>query len=101
MGLTKQYRRFVAGGSFGLVGSTRGGAKRLPWKADLVAAAAAELVTLWNLRTGEKVGELGKGESDKEVTALEAAKKTTLAVGYHDGAVRLFDADAGTLPRGL
>ena len=99
MGLTKQYRRFVAGGSFGLVGSPRGGVLMVPGRSDRCVASAAEWVNVWNLRTGEKAGEVGRGESQHEVTALEVAQAAggapTLAVGYHDGAVRIFNLDTG------
>ncbi len=98
MGLTKQYRRFVPEASFGLIGSARGGLRKLPWKREVVATAAAERILLWNLRTGVRAGELVTGDEQQgehEVTAMEAGERPVLAAGYHDGAVRIFDADAG------
>ncbi len=110
MGLTKQYRRFVPSAVFGLVGSARGGVRRVPGRRDLVVAACAESVAVWNIRTGAKTAELTVvGDCEYEVTALEArcvggddrekvkGRKVLVAAGYQDGAVRLFDLDSGKM----
>ncbi len=105
MGLTKQYRRFAAAGAFGLVGSANGGGVKCVAAARgdgaaLAVTAAAEKALLWNLRTGVKAGEVGHGESEHEVTALDTAPQPgdssgVIALGYHDGAIRLFYPDQG------
>lgn len=117
MGLTKQYRRFVASASFGVVGSAKGGLQVVPaigksgtshrasTVSDFVAVAKAEDVVVWNLKAGEKVTELRGGKF--EVTAMRTLQLGPnnqrmedngghkLAVGYHDGAVMVFDLESG------
>lgn len=63
MPVTKQYLRYVAAGSFGVVCSRKAGAlllrerngKGRRKRGVFVAAPALEHVILWDLRTGEKV----------------------------------------------
>ena len=52
MGLTRQYLRYAAKSSFGLISSAKGGLVSLGDK-NLVASATAENVTIWNLKTGK------------------------------------------------
>ena len=52
MGLTRQYLRYAAKSSFGLISSAKGGLVSLDDK-NLVASATAENVTIWNLKTGK------------------------------------------------
>ncbi len=100
MGLTKQYRRFVSSGRFGLVGSSRvGGLLHVPGRPNAVLTACAESVAVWDVRRAEKVGDLSTEDNKYEVTALAVAAdgdgRALLAAGYHDGAVRIFDVDSG------
>jgi len=98
MGLTKQYRRFSAGPVFGVVGSAKCSPRTLPGQSDLVLAAKADKLVVWNLRTGEKVLETREEDVKNEITALEVAydgEKALAAAGYHDGAVRLYSLESG------
>jgi len=91
MGLTKQYLRYRAAGTFNVIGSGRGGAVYCAGpNGDVAAVAAVQSVILWDVRRKEKVGVL---LGDKhEVTALVANGSGSLvAVGYADGCIRLFD----------
>ncbi|XP_054471240.1 WD repeat-containing protein 3 [Anoplopoma fimbria] len=93
MGLTKQYLRYAASAVFGVIGgqkaniayvTLRGGEK-----GRYVAVAACEHVFIWDVRKGEKVLIL-KGQKH-EVTYLCASPDgINVAVGYEDGAVRIF-----------
>ena len=59
MGLTKQYKRYVASGTCNVIASTWPGIVVLDVpssKGPLVAAGACEDVIIWDLRKGEKVG---------------------------------------------
>jgi WD40 repeat protein len=60
-----------------------------------VASSAAENVNIWNLKTGEKTQTLSSGEKH-EVSSI-AINRTgqTLAAGYEDGSLRLFDLETG------
>jgi U3 small nucleolar RNA-associated protein 12 len=90
MGLTKQYRRFLPSATFGIVGSIRGGICTKTNVDNQVYVARGEDVLLWDLKRGELLKEY-KGE-DKEVTAIDVSGEV-MAVGYHDGAIRLFDTE--------
>ncbi len=90
MGVTKQYLRFVPGAAFGLIASAKGGLVTLDDK-NLVASATAETVTIWNLKTGEKILQLTNSNLG-EITALAICSSTdSLAVGYHNGTIRLYN----------
>lgn len=105
MGLTKQYLRFVPSPPFGLIASAKGGVRflrrnhagggssRKSQPVVHVAAACAEDVVVWNVKTGEKAT-VCRGGSDgaqkaHEVSAL-AVHQDKIAVGYEDGVVKLF-----------
>ena len=55
MGLTKQYLRYRAGGTFNIIGSGRGSAVYVGGKGDMVAVAAVQSVVIWDMRKKEKV----------------------------------------------
>ena len=60
-----------------------------------MASAAAENVNVWNLKTGEKALTLSSGEKH-EVSCIQGnGNGKTLAVGYEDGSLRLFDLQSG------
>ncbi|GAB1287913.1 WD repeat-containing protein 3 [Apodemus speciosus] len=79
MGLTKQYLRYVASAVFGLIGSQKGNIVFVTLRGEkgrYVAVPACEHVFIWDLRKGEKNG-------------------LHLAVGYEDGAIRIFSLLSG------
>lgn len=119
MGLTKQHLAFHPVGNFNIVASPESNISFVTYdKTDgrYVAVGAAENVYIWDLRyglagqytfglvwdtnsliicaflnrLGDKVLELSRGK--EEVTALRPSPdKIHLAVGYSDGAVRIFN----------
>ena len=70
MGLTKQYLRYVANTSFGLITSPKGGLTSLD--KNTVISATAEKITIWDIKRGEKVCEL---QTKSEITSLTYNKK--------------------------
>ncbi len=62
-----------------------------------MAAAAAENVNLWNLKTGEKTLSLISGEKHEVSCIAVKPSGETLAVGYEDGSLRLFNLQNGNM----
>lgn len=92
MGLTKQYLRYVPQASFGLIASSKGGLVSLGDK-NLIASATAESVSIWNVKTGEKLAELSNS-NHHEVTAVAInVRCDRLAFGLNDGSVKVFSRD--------
>ena len=60
-----------------------------------MAAAAAENVNIWNLKTGEKTLTLISGEKHEVSCVAVKPSGETLAVGYEDGSLRLFNLQNG------
>ena len=90
MPLTRQYLRYAPKSSFGLISSAKGGIVSLGDK-NLIASATAENVTIWNLKTGERITEL-KTEDHGEITALaKHPQNESLAVGFNDGTIKLYN----------
>ena len=77
MGLTKQYLRYVANTSFGLITSPKGGLTSLD--KNTVISATAEKITIWDIKRGEKVCEL---QTKSEITSLTYNKKVLNKYGY-------------------
>jgi U3 small nucleolar RNA-associated protein 12 len=97
MGLTKQYLRYAPNSSFGLIASAKGGVVSLDDK-NLVASATAETVTIWNLKTGERITEF-KTNNKSDVTALAISPHyDKLAIGFHDGSIKLFSKVGRWIP---
>ena len=93
MGLTKQYLRYVANTSFGLITSPKGGLVNLD--KNTIISATAEKITIWNIKRGEKITEL---PTKSEITSLTINEtKTKFAVGLQDGSVLLFTQDPDLL----
>ncbi|KYO28787.1 WD repeat-containing protein 3 isoform X1 [Alligator mississippiensis] len=92
MGLTRQYLRYGASAVFGLIASPKGNVAYVPLRGEsgrYVAVPACEHVFLWDTRRGEKV--LILQGLKQEVTSLcPSPDGLHLAVGYEDGAVRVF-----------
>ncbi|XP_077392236.1 WD repeat-containing protein 3 [Festucalex cinctus] len=93
MGLTKQYLRYAAGAVFGVIGSQKANICYITLRGGergrYVAVAACEHVFVWDTRKAEKV--LILAGQKHEVTFLRPSPDGVhVAVGYEDGAVRLF-----------
>lgn len=97
MGLTKQYLRYVASAVFGLIGSQKGNIVFVTLRGEkgrYVAVPACEHVFIWDLRKGEKI--LILQGLKQEVTCLcPSPDGLHLAVGYEDGAIRVFSLLSG------
>jgi len=94
MGLTKQYLRYVPSGVLNVVGSGRGGAVYLDKKGELAAVAAVQDVVIWDLKKKERLRRLPGGKTDVSCLAVNG-NGSLLAVGYHDGTIKLFDTGSG------
>ncbi|KAK5890047.1 hypothetical protein CesoFtcFv8_013616 [Champsocephalus esox] len=93
MGLTKQYLRYVASAVFGVIGSQKANIAYVTLrggeKGRYVAVAACEQVFIWDVRKGEKVLIL-QGQKHEVTFLCTSPDGIHLAVGYEDGAVRIF-----------
>lgn len=117
MGLTKQYLRYVASAVFGVIGSQKANIAYVTLRGGergrYVAVAACEHVFVWDVRKGEKVRpqlrhqkpprppDVNSAYVFAQVMILEGQKHEVtflcpspdgvhIAVGYEDGAVRIF-----------
>uniref|UniRef100_A0A4W6G0A0 WD repeat-containing protein 3 n=1 Tax=Lates calcarifer TaxID=8187 RepID=A0A4W6G0A0_LATCA len=93
MGLTKQYLRYVASAVFGVIGSQKANIAYVTLrggeKGRYVAVAACEHVFIWDVRKGEKVLIL-QGQKHEVTFLCPSPDGIHIAVGYEDGAVRIF-----------
>uniref|UniRef100_A0A3P8Q6V1 Small-subunit processome Utp12 domain-containing protein n=1 Tax=Astatotilapia calliptera TaxID=8154 RepID=A0A3P8Q6V1_ASTCA len=93
MGLTKQYLRYVASAVFGVIGSQKANITYVTLrggeKGRYVAVAACEHVFIWDVRKGEKVLIL-QGQKHEVTFLCPSPDGVHIAVGYEDGAVRIF-----------
>uniref|UniRef100_A0A665X6N7 WD repeat-containing protein 3 n=1 Tax=Echeneis naucrates TaxID=173247 RepID=A0A665X6N7_ECHNA len=93
MGLTKQYLRYVASAVFGVVGSQKANITYVTLRGGergrYVAVAACEHVFIWDVRKGEKVLIL-QGQKHEVTFLCPSPDGIHIAVGYEDGAVRIF-----------
>uniref|UniRef100_A0A667YTL0 WD repeat domain 3 n=1 Tax=Myripristis murdjan TaxID=586833 RepID=A0A667YTL0_9TELE len=93
MGLTKQYLRYVASAVFGVIGSQKANIAfvtlRGGEKGRYVAVAACEHVFIWDVRKAEKVLIL-QGNKHEVTFLCPSPDGIHIAVGYEDGAVRIF-----------
>lgn len=93
MGLTKQYLRYVPSAVFGVVGSQKANIAYVTLrggeKGRYVAVAACEQVFIWDTRKGEKVLIL-QGQKHEVTFLCPSPDGVHVAVGYEDGAVRIF-----------
>lgn len=97
MGLTKQYLRYAAAGVFGVVGSSRANVVLFEYQGTagrLAAVAACEHVFIWDLKTGDKVLTL-EGDQHEATVLARSPNKRHLAVGYANGAIKLFNLSTG------
>lgn len=93
MGLTKQYLRYVPSAVFGVIGSQKANITYVTLrggeKGRYVAVAACEQVFIWDTRKGEKVLIL-QGQKHEVTFLCPSPDGVHIAVGYEDGAVRIF-----------
>ncbi|XP_066031623.1 WD repeat-containing protein 3 [Chamaea fasciata] len=97
MGLTRQYLRYEPAALFGLVASARAGLAFVALRGErgrYVAVPACEHVFVWDTRKGEKVLIL-KGLKQQVSCLCPSPDGLHLAVGYEDGAVRVFNLLSG------
>ncbi|KAK7108660.1 WD repeat-containing protein 3-like [Littorina saxatilis] len=96
MGITKDYKRVELSAVLGLVGTgpnilyLKAGGK----DAGLVAVGANERVIIWDLRTKELVRQL-LGPASTVTSMARSPDQKTMAVGYRDGSVHIFDVSSG------
>ncbi|KAM9485294.1 WD repeat-containing protein 3 isoform 1-T2 [Salvelinus alpinus] len=93
MGLTKQYLRYAASAVFGVIGSQKANIAFVTMRGGergrFVAVAACEHVFIWDVRKAEKVLIL-KGNKHEVTYLCPSPDGVHVAVGYEDGAVRIF-----------
>lgn len=93
MGLTKQYLRYVPSAVFGVIGSQKANIAYVTLRGGergrYVAVAACEHVFIWDIRKGEKVLIL-QGQKHEVTFLCPSPDGVHVAVGYEDGAVRIF-----------
>ncbi|XP_075994682.1 WD repeat-containing protein 3 [Genypterus blacodes] len=98
MGLTKQYLRYVTSAVFGVIGSQKANISYVTMrggeKGRYVAVAACEHVFIWDVRKAEKVLIL-EGQKHEVTFLCPSPDGIHIAVGYEDGAVRVFSLQSG------
>ncbi|NXD21647.1 WDR3 protein, partial [Spelaeornis formosus] len=97
MGLTRQYLRYEPAALFGLVASARAAVAFVALRGErgrYVAVPACEHVFVWDTRKGEKVLIL-KGLKQQVSCLCPSPDGLHLAVGYEDGAIRIFSLLSG------
>lgn len=105
--MVKSYLRYVERSSFGVVASPGEGGCCAFLDRDrgrLLATPALEKVAVWDAKTAGKIGEWVDADLRRaEATCIAVAGNrpggapTLAAVGYSDGSIRLWDADANSL----
>ncbi|TNN51301.1 WD repeat-containing protein 3 [Liparis tanakae] len=98
MGLTKQYLRYAASAVFGVIGGQKANMAYVTLRGGErgrhVAVAACEHVFIWDVRKGEKVMIL-PGQKHEVTFICPSPDGVHVAVGYEDGAVRVFSVLSG------
>ncbi|XP_034418224.1 WD repeat-containing protein 3 isoform X2 [Cyclopterus lumpus] len=98
MGLTKQYLRYAASAVFGVIGGQKANMAYVTLRGGErgrhVAVAACEHVFIWDVRKGEKVMIL-PGQKHEVTFLCPSPDGVHVAVGYEDGAVRIFSLLSG------
>ncbi|KAJ1660147.1 beta transducin [Dispira simplex] len=88
--MVKTYLRYVPKSNFGVVSSPRGNAV-FDQQGKLAITSALEKVNVWNIRKGTLEASWEDGNNKAEVTCLARSVDGQLyAVGYNDGAIRVF-----------
>ncbi|RKP35576.1 quinon protein alcohol dehydrogenase-like superfamily [Dimargaris cristalligena] len=95
--MPKTYLRYEAAGAFGVVASARGNAV-FDQTGKLIISPALEKVNVWNAKKGTLEHQWEDPVNKAEVTALcRSPNGTQYAVGYADGAIRIYDLRSGAL----
>ncbi|XP_068122402.1 WD repeat-containing protein 3 isoform X2 [Hyperolius riggenbachi] len=97
MGLTKQYLRYAASAVFGVIASQKSNVCFVTLRGEkgrYVAVGACEHVFIWDTRKGEKVLIL-QGQKQEVTQLCPSPDGLSLAVGYEDGAIRVFSLLSG------
>ncbi|XP_034042043.1 WD repeat-containing protein 3 [Thalassophryne amazonica] len=93
MGLTKQYLRYIASAVFGVISSQKANISYVTLRGGergrYVAVAACEHVFIWDVRKAEKIMIL-QGQKHEVTFLCPSSDGVHIAVGYEDGAVRIF-----------
>ncbi|CAN2387708.1 WD repeat domain 3 [Pristimantis euphronides] len=97
MGLTQQYLRYAASALFGVVASLKCNVCYVTLRGEkgrYIAVGACEHVFIWDTRKGEKVLIL-QGQKQEVTQLCPSPDGLSLAVGYEDGAIRIFSLLSG------
>ncbi|KAJ2160368.1 beta transducin [Coemansia sp. RSA 552] len=88
--MVKTYLRYTARSTFGVIASAVGGAV-FDSSGRLAVTAALDSVIVWDIKKGTEVARWRDSDNVSEVTSIARSPDgATYAVGYADGAVRLF-----------
>ncbi|TPX38895.1 hypothetical protein SeMB42_g01549 [Synchytrium endobioticum] len=86
----RAYDRYRAAGVYGIITSNANAAFDAEGK--LAICPALEDVILWNVRQGQPIARWHDEDNHSEATSIcKSPNNTTFAVGYADGAIRLWD----------
>jgi U3 small nucleolar RNA-associated protein 12 len=97
MGLTKQYLRYVEANIFGIVSGNRANIQYIHYEGSkYVACGSCEYVFIWNVKKNELKAKLNSEANKSHVTFVNHNPKvcSQLAVGYADGAIRIYDLNS-------
>ncbi|KAK9464900.1 WD40-repeat-containing domain protein [Lipomyces arxii] len=98
--MVKSYLRFEPDAAFGVIASN----SNVIWLPPLATGGASagralvgalESVVCWDVKTGERISKWNEASIKAEVTAVAAYADEVVAVGYSDGAIRVWDARTG------
>ncbi|KAL1919761.1 uncharacterized protein VTP21DRAFT_1692 [Calcarisporiella thermophila] len=93
--MVKAYLRYEQRASFGVVTSGRSNVVH-DANGRLAVAPALEDVVLWDLKKGTLIGRWHDADNKAEVTCIaRSPNNKDYAVGYSDGAIRLWNIDSG------
>ncbi|KAL0094781.1 WD40-repeat-containing domain protein [Phycomyces blakesleeanus] len=94
--MVKAYLRYEALASFGVIASSLANIL-YDSTGKLVIAPALEEVLIWDLKKGTQVGKWREPGNKAEVTCIaKSPNKKDYAVGYSDGAIRLWNIESKT-----
>ncbi|PRP82102.1 hypothetical protein PROFUN_03792, partial [Planoprotostelium fungivorum] len=93
--MVKAYLRYSPSASFGVICS---GSLTVDPNTQYVLSAALEVVNIWNTKKGELVGSLQDAKAKSNVTSLlMSPNNRSVAVGYFDGSIRVYNLGDRTL----
>ncbi|XP_044726844.1 WD repeat-containing protein 3 [Chrysoperla carnea] len=97
MGLTKQYLRYAAAGTFNIIASPQCNHAFITYnhqEGRYVAVGAAQHVFIWDMKLAEKV-QVFNGDHAAASCIVFVSSTNHLAVGYSDGLLKIFDLNSG------